>query len=159
MTTRVELTPEQVPEQLRGLLVNYMEAQRRALDAKQAVQRVAIPERHKLAGRAEETAREAAAAHVALMEATREQPDAMRAFSAARFAASVGRAREFLQAAEAELRTAAGHARVSASVRPGRPCVNTERIERAEQAPGLQRAMGVVSLLREVIDSLPEDID
>ncbi|MPY34101.1 hypothetical protein FNH09_23485 [Streptomyces adustus] len=155
MTTRVELAPEQLPEQLRPLLVSFQEAQRRGLDAHQAVTRAPIPERHKLTGTAEEAAREAAVAHTALLEATRQSPTPMRDHSAAAYASCVEKAREALATAEAELRAAAGHASVYASVRPGKPLVNTER---GVEAPGRQRAMLSVSLLREVVDSLPESL-
>ncbi|MFG2948163.1 hypothetical protein [Streptomyces adustus] len=156
MTTRVELTPEQMPEQLRPLLVTFKEAQKAADEATNNMRIAPVREKHHLQAPLDDANRQAAEAHVALLEATRENPTLMRDHAAAKFAACVERAREALEAADSELRAAAGHAAVFSSVRSGKPTVNTER---AEQAPGKQRAMFSVSLLREVRESLPEDID
>lgn len=156
MTTNVHVTAEQLPEPLRPLLVSYREAQQAARDAHTALSRAGIRDKHALQGPADEAARDAGHAHTALLEATRENPTLMRDHSAAKFAACVERAREAMATAEAELRAAATHAAVFSSIRDGKPTVNTER---AEQAPGKQRAMLTVSLLRDVIAALPEDID
>ncbi|MFG3235001.1 hypothetical protein ACGFZG_24995 [Streptomyces antibioticus] len=159
MTSHVQITEQQLPEQLRLLLATFEEAQRAARAAADDFRRASIRDKHGLQGPLDEANRAAAEAHVELLEGTRAHPLEMRQYSHAQFASAVERARDHMQAAEAELRAAAGHAAVYASVRPGRPCVNTERVERAEQAPGKQRAMFTVSMLREVIGALPEGVD
>lgn len=156
MTTRVELTAEQLPEQLRPLLADYHAKQRQALDAHQALSRAGIQDKHKLSGPAEDAARDAAEAHRALVEGTREHPTEIRQHNHARFAACVERAREHLQAAEAELRAAAGHAAVHGSVRDGRPTVNAER---GTESQGLKAAMFAVGLVRDAAGQLPDAID
>lgn len=156
MTTRVELTLEQLPEQLRPLLADYHAKQRQALDAHQALSRAGIQDKPKLSGPAEEAARDAAEAHTALLEATREHPTEMRQYSHAKFMAAVERAREHLAAAEAELRTAAGHAAVFAAVRDGRPTLN---VERGAEGAGRKRAMYAAGVVRDASGSLPDAID
>lgn len=156
MSTRVEIVEQQLPEQLRPLLVDYHQAQRRALDAHQALTRAGVPDKPALAGPAEDTARDAAEAHRLLLEATREQPMQMRQHAHAQYMAAVERAREHLQAAEAELRVAAGHAAVHGSVRDGRPTVN---FERGLDAKGRQAALFVVGVVQEAVSHLPDSID
>jgi hypothetical protein len=156
MTTRVEITEEQLPEQLRPLLVAHLDARRAAGDAHNDVRVAGIREKHLMQGPLDEANRKAAEAHVALLEATREQPGAMREYAHARFAASVERAREHLAAAEQELRSAAGFAAVHGSVRDGRPCVNPER---GHEAPGKKRALFSVGLVQDAAGSLPDAID
>lgn len=156
MTTRVELAPEQMPEQLRPLLAAYTEAQRRALDAHQALTRAGIADKPALAGPAEDAARAAAEAHRALLEGTREQPMQMRQYSHAQYMAAVERAREHLQAAEAELRAAAGHAAVHGAIRDGKPTVN---FERGMESVGRKAALFVVGVVQEAVSHLPDGID
>lgn len=156
MTTRVELAPEQLPEQLRGLLTDYHDKQRRALDAHQALSRAGIQDKHKLSGPAEDAARDAAEAHRALVESTREHPVEMRQHSHAKYMAAVERAREHLAAAEAELRTAAGHAAVYGGVRAGRPCVNYER---GMESPGRKAALFALGTVQDAASNLPDAID
>lgn len=159
MSTTVTIKAEQLPDVLRPQLAQFEEAQRAATEARRALNVASIADKHALAPLADKALVDAQAAHVALCEATRAQPSACRDYSSAAFAGCTERAREHMRAAEAELRAAAGHAAVFSSVRDGKPLVNTDRVERAEQAPGRRRAMFSVSLLREVLDSLPEDVE
>lgn len=156
MTTQVHITADQLPDQLRPLLADFLEAQGQAHDAHRELTTAPIPERHKLQGPAEEAANKAREAHTTLLEGTREHPVEMRQHAHARFAASVERAREHLAAAEQELRTAAGHAAVHGSVRDGKPCVNTER---GAESPGKKAALFAVGLVRDAADSLPDAVD
>ncbi|MER5470848.1 hypothetical protein [Streptomyces sp. NPDC002685] len=156
MTSRIDITPEQLPEQLRPLLTAYLEARRQA-DAAFNAQRVApVHGKHQLQAPLDEANTKAGEARVALLEGTREHPVEMRQYSHARYAACVERAREHLQEAERELRSAADHAAVHASVRDGRPTVNSER---GHEAQGKKAVMFSVGMVRETADSLPEGID
>lgn len=156
MTTRVELTPEQLPEQLRPLLTDYLEARKEAGTAHNNFRVAPVRDKHHFQAPLDDANRKAAEAHVALLEASREQPGAMREYSHARFAAAVERAREHLAAAEAELRVAAGHAAVHGSVRDGRPTVN---VERGQESAGRKAALFAAGLVRDAADGLPESID
>ena len=156
MYGRIEVTAEQLPEQLRPLLAAYLEAQAEAVETARALNCAPITTKRELKGPADDAEREAAEAHHKLVEATREQPGPMREYSNARFHTAVESAREHLTAAEAELRTAAGHAAVHASIRPGKPCVSPER---GMESAGLKRAMFAVCVVRDSVSSLPEDID
>lgn len=156
MTTRVEITEEQFPEQLRPLLAEYRAARQKAADALNDQRVAPVAGKHHLQAPLDEANREAGAAHVTLLEGTREHPQEMRQHSHARFAASVERAREHLQAAEQELRAAAGHAAVHGSVRDGKPCVNAER---GQESAGRKAAMFAIGLVQDAAGSLPDGID
>lgn len=156
MSSIVTIKAEQLPEALRPLLKEYEEAQRAASEAQRAMSIAGIADKHALKEPLDKAVADVRNAHAALVEGTRAQPSAIRDHAGAAFASAVERARGHLVQAEAELRAAAGHACVFSSVRDGKPLVNTER---AEQAPGRQRAMLSVSLLREALGSLPEDVD
>ncbi|MFC4500665.1 MULTISPECIES: hypothetical protein [Streptomyces] len=156
MTTHVHITAEQLPEQLRPLLAAFVEAQGAARTAANDFRIAGIRDKHMLQAPLDDANRTAAAAHVALLEGTREQPGVMREYSHAKFAAAVERAREHLQAAEAELRAAAGHAAVHGSVRDGKPCVNSER---GMESQGRKAALFAVGLVQEAAGHLPDAID
>ena len=156
MSSIVTIRPEQLPEALRPQFKEYEAAQVAAGEARRAVNVAAVADKHALRPVADKAVADAQAAHTALCEATRAQPSAIRDHCGAAFAACVERAREHLQAAEAELRSAAGHAAVWGSVRPGRPTVNAER---GGQTPGRLRAMFAVGQIREALDALPEDVE
>ncbi|TQE40244.1 hypothetical protein Sipo8835_00080 [Streptomyces ipomoeae] len=156
MTTRVEIVASQLPEQLRPLLVAFTEAQKEAGEAHRRLSIAAISEKPTLKGPADDAARKASEAHVALLEGTRERPMELRQYSHAQFSAAVERAREHLAAAEAELRTAAGHAAVHGAVRDGKPTVN---FERGLEAAGRKRALFAVGLVQDAAGSLPDAID
>lgn len=156
MTSQVEIKPEHLPEQLRPLLEQYTETQQAAREADRRLNATHISQRGPLQEEADKAGAAARDAHAALIEGTREHPAEIRQYSHARFAASVERAREHLQAAEAELRAAAGYSAVHGSIRDGKPTVNAER---GFEAAGKKRAMFSVGLVREAADSLPEDVD
>lgn len=156
MSTRVEITVEQLPEQLRPLLAAYAEAQQAAKTADSKLRCAGIQEKRTLQGPADDANRAVAEAHTALLEATREHPLEMRQYSHAQFVAAVERSREYLQAAEAELRAAAGHAAVHGSIRDGRPTVN---VERGAEALGKKAALFAVGLVQEAAGALPDGID
>jgi hypothetical protein len=156
MSTRVELVPDQLPEQMRPLFAAYTEAQQEAGKAHDNFRTAGVRQKHQMQGPLDAANRKAAEAHQALLEATREQPGAMREYSHARFAACVERAHEHLAAAERELRAAAGHAAVHGSVRDGRPTVNTER---GAEGAGRKSAMYAAGVVRDAAASLPDSID
>ncbi|MEW2083473.1 hypothetical protein [Streptomyces sp. NPDC005283] len=155
MTTRVEIKPEQLPEALRPLLEQHTAAQTAAHDAHRRLTATPYPNRGPVQEEADKAGTAAREAHTALLEGTREHPLEMRQYAHARFASSIERAREHLQAAEAELRAAAGHAAVHGSVRDGRPTVNAER---GAESPGKKAALFSVGLVRDAADSLPDSI-
>ncbi|KAB1149239.1 hypothetical protein F7R91_05630 [Streptomyces luteolifulvus] len=156
MTTRVEITAEQLPEQLRPLLAAYLEARGQAADAFNDQRVAPVRGKHLLQAPLDEANRKAGEAHAALLEGTREHPLEMRQHAHAKFAAAVERAREHLQAAEAELRAAAGFAAVHGSVRDGKPCVN---LERGQESPGRKAAMFARGLVQDAAGSLPDAVD
>lgn len=156
MASRIEITAEQLPEQIRPLLETFQTAQREVADAHNRLRVAGIPEKHALQGPADDATRKAGAAHVALLEGTREHPTEMRQYSHAKFSAAVERAREHLAQAEAELRAAAGHAAVHGAVRDGKPCVN---FDRGMEASGRKTALFAVGLVQDAAGSLPESID
>ncbi|AZQ35939.1 hypothetical protein EJ357_22680 [Streptomyces cyaneochromogenes] len=156
MTTRVEITEEQLPEQLRPLLAAYRETRQKAADAFNDQRVAPVHAKHQLQAPLDEANRAASEAHTALLEGSREHPQEIRQYSHARFAACVERAREHLVAAEQELRKAAGHAAVHASVRDGRPTVNAER---GQESPGKKAAMFAIGLVQDAAGSLPDGID
>lgn len=156
MTTRVEITEEQLPEQLRPQLAAYLEARRAAESALNDHRCAPVARKHHLQAPLDEANRNAGEAHIALLEGTREHPVEMRQHAHAKFSASVERAREHLQAAERELRAAAGHAAVHGSVRDGKPCVN---VERGLESGGRKAALFAVGLVQDAAGSLPDGID
>jgi hypothetical protein len=156
VTTRVEITEEQLPEQLRPLLADFLAARRAAETALNDHRCAPVAGKHHLQEPLDEANRKASEAHVALLEGTREHPTQMREHNHARFATAVERAREHLQAAEQELRAAAGFAAVHAAVRDGKPTVN---FERGMESPGRKSAMFSIGLVQDAAGSLPDGID
>jgi hypothetical protein len=159
MSNVVTLRREHVPADIGELLDTYTTATQTAHDAAHAVNTAQVAARPALKETATKATADATAAKEALATATSRANRQLLDTAAGAYIAHVETARRLLAEAETEMRSAAAAAAMfaTATARPGRPVLSIEG-DAAGRSEGKVRAMLAVSLIRDVVGSLPEDV-
>ncbi|MGW1669012.1 hypothetical protein [Streptomyces sp. NPDC002324] len=158
--TTINLKPEHLPGDIATLLTGFLTAQRAAVEAQQTFDRTPIQLRGEPKEHLDQAKTAAAESLGALEAATARSNQQILDSAAGAFFAHVEAARTALATAETEMRNAAAAAALYATAqgRAGRRVMNIES-ESAGRSKGRQRAMLVVSEIRDVVSMLPEDVE
>ncbi|MGW4139377.1 hypothetical protein ACWELV_21680 [Streptomyces mirabilis] len=158
--TAVTLTPGHLPADLAELLGQFTAAQAAAQEAHNRLTTAPLSARPPLQAEAEQAALAAREAHGTLAAATARANRQILDSSAGAFFAHVENARTALAQAEAEMRNAAHAAALhaTAATHAGRPVLDTDT-NVARDNPGRQRAMYIVSEVRDLLGALPDALD
>lgn len=158
--TAITLTPGHLPADLADLLGQFTAAQEAAQEAHNRLIVAPLSARPPLQEEVEQAALAAREAHGSLASATARANRQIIDSSAGAFFAHVEAARTALATVEAEMRSAAAAAALyaTATAHAGRPILDTDT-EVARDNPGRQRAMYVVSEVRDLLGMMPDALD
>jgi len=156
----ISLTAQHLPADIASLLDQYTQAQQTAREAQRTFDTAPIQQRHQLKDATDQAHAAAATALEALSTATARSNQQIRDSAAGSFYSHIEAARVALAEAETQMRLAAAAAGLyaTATARPGRRILDAGG-EAAARSGGKQRAMLVVSEIRDVVGLLPDAID